>query len=142
MIRIHDPDPDPLVRSMDPRIRIHPKMSWIRNTGNRRSLHLSKENIQQYKKTLNFLTFFPVFVGHFCLPGAANSNECESGSATLTVHHSRARHPDPPPSHPYGRLLDQTAGRQLGGGVGRRVCGGGGFQTLCHSQPASSRYAV
>jgi hypothetical protein len=34
-IRIQAPDPDPLVRSMDPRIqiRIHPKMSWIRNTG-------------------------------------------------------------------------------------------------------------
>jgi hypothetical protein len=37
-IRIQDPDPnpdpDPLVRSIDPRIgiRIHPKMSWIRNT--------------------------------------------------------------------------------------------------------------
>ncbi len=29
-----DPNPDPLVRDMDPRIRIriHPKMSWIRNT--------------------------------------------------------------------------------------------------------------
>ncbi len=29
-----DPNPDPLVRSMDPRIRIriHTKMSWIRNT--------------------------------------------------------------------------------------------------------------
>ena len=29
-----NPDPDPLVRGMDPRIRIriHPKMSWIRNT--------------------------------------------------------------------------------------------------------------
>ncbi len=33
-IWIQDPDPDPLVRSMDPRIRIriHPKMSWIWNT--------------------------------------------------------------------------------------------------------------
>ena len=31
-IRIQDPDPDPLVRGMNPRIRIHPKMSWIRNT--------------------------------------------------------------------------------------------------------------
>ncbi len=31
-IRFQDPDPDPLVRGMDPRIRIHPKMSWIRNT--------------------------------------------------------------------------------------------------------------
>jgi hypothetical protein len=27
-----DPDPDPLARGMDPRIRIHPKMSRIRNT--------------------------------------------------------------------------------------------------------------
>jgi hypothetical protein len=31
-----DPEPNPLVRGMDPwiqiRIRIHPKMSWIRNT--------------------------------------------------------------------------------------------------------------
>jgi hypothetical protein len=31
-IRIQDPDPYPSVKSMDPRIRIHPKMSWIRNT--------------------------------------------------------------------------------------------------------------
>jgi hypothetical protein len=31
-IRIQDPDPDPLVRGMNPRIRIHPKMSWIHNT--------------------------------------------------------------------------------------------------------------
>jgi hypothetical protein len=35
-IRIQDPDPnpDPLVRGIDPRIRIriHPKISWIRNT--------------------------------------------------------------------------------------------------------------
>jgi hypothetical protein len=32
-IRIQDPDPDPLVIGMDPRIRIriHPKMPWIRN---------------------------------------------------------------------------------------------------------------
>ncbi len=28
-----DPDPDPLVRGMVPRIRIHTNMSWIRNTG-------------------------------------------------------------------------------------------------------------
>jgi hypothetical protein len=33
-IRIQDPDPDPLVNGMDLRIRIriHTKMSWIRNT--------------------------------------------------------------------------------------------------------------
>jgi hypothetical protein len=33
-IRIQDPnlDPDTLVRGIDPRIRIHTKMSWIRNT--------------------------------------------------------------------------------------------------------------
>ncbi len=38
-----DPDLDPLVRGMDPRIRIriHTKMSWIRNTGywQRKFLH-------------------------------------------------------------------------------------------------------
>jgi hypothetical protein len=31
-IQIQDPDPDPLVRGMDPRIRIRTKMSWIRKT--------------------------------------------------------------------------------------------------------------
>ncbi len=33
--RIRIQDPDPLVRGMDPRIRIriHPKMLWIHNTG-------------------------------------------------------------------------------------------------------------
>jgi len=31
-IRLHDPDPDSLVGGMDPRIRIQPKMLWIRNT--------------------------------------------------------------------------------------------------------------
>ncbi len=30
--RIRIQDPNPLVRRMDPRIRIHPKISWIRNT--------------------------------------------------------------------------------------------------------------
>jgi hypothetical protein len=28
-----DPDQDPLVRGMDPRIRIRTKISWIRNAG-------------------------------------------------------------------------------------------------------------
>jgi hypothetical protein len=31
-IRSHDPDPDPLVKGMDLRIRIHNKISWICNT--------------------------------------------------------------------------------------------------------------
>jgi hypothetical protein len=30
---MQDPNPDPLVRGMDQRIRIHTKMAWIRNTG-------------------------------------------------------------------------------------------------------------
>jgi hypothetical protein len=34
-IRIQEPDADPFVRGMDPRIRIHTKMSRIRNTGGR-----------------------------------------------------------------------------------------------------------
>jgi hypothetical protein len=37
LFELQDPDPhrdpDPLVRGMDPRIRIHTKTSWIRNTG-------------------------------------------------------------------------------------------------------------
>ncbi len=33
MKKYKDPNPDPFVRGMDPRIRIHTKMSWIRNTG-------------------------------------------------------------------------------------------------------------
>jgi hypothetical protein len=28
-----NPNPDPLVRGLDPQIRIHTKMLWIRNTG-------------------------------------------------------------------------------------------------------------
>jgi hypothetical protein len=40
--RIQDPDPDPLIRgswSINQRIRIHTKMSWIRNTGIRLFLY-------------------------------------------------------------------------------------------------------
>ncbi len=37
---IQDPDPDPLVRGMDPRIRIHPKISWIRNTAYNRDVRI------------------------------------------------------------------------------------------------------
>jgi hypothetical protein len=33
------PDPDPLVRGMDPRILIHTKISWICNTGCNKMLH-------------------------------------------------------------------------------------------------------
>jgi hypothetical protein len=40
-LRIQNPDPDPLVRGMDPRIRIHTKMSWIRNTAGKQSLFFS-----------------------------------------------------------------------------------------------------
>jgi hypothetical protein len=48
-IRIQDPDPNPnpLVRGMDPRIRIHTKMSWIRNTD--RPVVIS--SIKRFKKS-------------------------------------------------------------------------------------------
>jgi hypothetical protein len=36
-----DPDPDSLVRGMDPRIRIHTKVSWIRNTAPELVQHFS-----------------------------------------------------------------------------------------------------
>jgi hypothetical protein len=57
-IRIQDPDPDPnqdpLVRGMDPRIRIririHSKMSWIRNTApTQTSPRLPVTNTQSHK---------------------------------------------------------------------------------------------
>ncbi len=35
-LKEHDPDPDSLVRSTDPRIRISNKMSRKRNTGDKR----------------------------------------------------------------------------------------------------------
>jgi hypothetical protein len=44
-IRIQDPNPDPnpLFRGMETRIRIHPKMTWIRNTGYKTVTLLSYE---------------------------------------------------------------------------------------------------
>jgi hypothetical protein len=52
-LRIQDPNLDPLVRSMDPRIRIHLKMSWIRNTASVPDPHVfgpsgSGSNSQRY----------------------------------------------------------------------------------------------
>jgi hypothetical protein len=46
--RIRIQDPDPLVRVMDPRIRIriHPKMSWIRNFASKRYLTNSLFSLQ------------------------------------------------------------------------------------------------
>ncbi len=55
-IRIQDPEPnpDPFVRSMDPRIRIririHPKMSWIRNTGKNHRKAIGLEYFQGNEK--------------------------------------------------------------------------------------------
>jgi hypothetical protein len=58
-IRIQDPDPDlipdpdPLVRGMDPRIRfrIHPRMSWIRNTAE----HALQANIEPALKIFVYM---------------------------------------------------------------------------------------
>jgi hypothetical protein len=52
-IRIQDPNPDPLVRGMDPgiRIRIHSKMSWIWNTG------FYIENVSKIKRFQPILHF-------------------------------------------------------------------------------------
>ena len=49
--RIRIQDPDPLVRGMDPRIRIRPKMSWIRNTGCRIVRRSGiKKTVRRWKK--------------------------------------------------------------------------------------------
>jgi hypothetical protein len=49
-------DPDPLVRGMDPRIliriRIHPKMSWIRNTA------FNHAKIRQFDSTKELIKLF------------------------------------------------------------------------------------
>jgi hypothetical protein len=63
--RIRIQDPDPYVGGMDPRIRIHTKMSWIRNTALQRTSRLRekppafkrKENSQDVN-TKNFVPFF------------------------------------------------------------------------------------
>ncbi len=59
MTKIADPDPDPLVRGMDPRIRIHPKMSWIRNTSEEADLcvegscsRLRTQELNQHRRLL------------------------------------------------------------------------------------------
>jgi hypothetical protein len=59
-----DPDPDPLVRGMDPRIRIwiHNKMSWIRNTdiSHLLSARSEEKKIWYYK----FAVFSPTYLVH------------------------------------------------------------------------------
>jgi hypothetical protein len=51
--RIRIQDPDPLVRGMDPRIRIriHPKMSWIRNTAYNAPIYLRTECSERKKRS-------------------------------------------------------------------------------------------
>jgi hypothetical protein len=59
-IRIQDPEPDLLVRGMDPRIRIHPKMSWIRNTvSNYRNLLITIPYVSNYQRIFPLSTFYP-----------------------------------------------------------------------------------
>ncbi len=60
--RILIQDPDPLVRGMDPRIRFHPKMSWIRNTG---CSSLADELAYIYRR--NFLEFIKKLVIHLAM---------------------------------------------------------------------------
>jgi hypothetical protein len=62
--RIQDPDPDPPVRGMDPRIRIHPKMSWIRNTAF--SARVSSDFAKGNYVTTGFTLLLPTFT--FPLP--------------------------------------------------------------------------
>jgi hypothetical protein len=69
-IRIQDPDPDPnpdpLVRGMDPRIRIririHPQMSWIRNTEKMEFVYLLMPSIRS-RLTYNMATLCHNFLG-------------------------------------------------------------------------------
>jgi hypothetical protein len=70
----------PLVRGMDPRIRIHPKMSWIRNSGiNPRS--------RIGTKTLRFRFFTILIIIPFGSgPSRAEQGETNAGGATQDLH--------------------------------------------------------
>jgi hypothetical protein len=54
----------------------------VQATGEWRSLHPSKENIQHFKK-LNFIIKIFIGVGHFCPPGYGFRDPIESGSTKL-----------------------------------------------------------
>jgi alkyl hydroperoxide reductase subunit AhpC len=52
MTKIAESGPDPLVRGLDPRLRIHTKMSWIRNTDKN---HIQSDPMERYRR-YNLLT--------------------------------------------------------------------------------------
>ncbi len=64
-----DPNPDPLVRGMDPRIRIriHPKMSWIRNTALKTQylifLNQVLKKLAVSREYFYFLAVFRILIG-------------------------------------------------------------------------------
>jgi hypothetical protein len=53
-IQYPDPNPDQLDRGMDPRIRILPKMSWIRNTVKNRKSKAFVSFVNSKKKSQDF----------------------------------------------------------------------------------------
>ncbi len=61
MTKIAGSDPDPLVRGMDPRIRIHTKMSWIRNAAFNKHVLLTCYR-QEFKNA--YLFTFLIFIGY------------------------------------------------------------------------------
>jgi hypothetical protein len=48
-------NPDPLVRGMDPRIRIPTKMSWIRNTGQTSDARAHREHTSLQERSGPYL---------------------------------------------------------------------------------------
>jgi hypothetical protein len=89
--RIRIRDPDPLVRGMDPRIRIwiHFKISWIRNTGEKLDpdLYLSDADSQPWVQSLQGYFPEPDF-GKLTDESKDDLGLClskTSGSATLQV---------------------------------------------------------
>ncbi len=86
-IRIQDPDPDPSVIGMDPRIRIriNPKMSWIRNTAFRKCLAAMQEKCNAYsglQKTI-FLSATQETIG--CRYILQAGNELPARKQNMTV---------------------------------------------------------
>ncbi len=60
-----NPDLDLLVKGMDPRIRIHTKMSWIRNTGFVSYMSASEAYCFFPSKPLNFSYFLLFYIFYF-----------------------------------------------------------------------------
>jgi hypothetical protein len=111
-------DPDPLVRGMDPRIRIHPKMSWIRNTGGSRSISESGSTTATQNNADPCGTGSGSTYGSTTLHTTTRRANTELRRTKTSLHrtlnletpHSKLSHATPKNSHIVSKLLGTVAG--------------------------------